>query len=126
MQTAGEILRTYGRENTMNKRDTTGPIDQDVEGHRIYASSDRTIKDEVEPVAWEGDEEDEDVEGHRFSSSDRTIKDHVEPVVWDAPEGDDDVEGHRIYSSSDRTIKDHVEPVAWEDPQGDNDTERRN
>ena len=46
----------------MNKRDTTGPIDQDVEGHR-FSSSDRTIKDHVEPVAWEGDEGDQDTEG---------------------------------------------------------------
>ena len=62
MQTAGEILRTYGREKTMNKRDTTGPIDQDVEGHRIYSSSDRTIKDHVEPVAWEDPQGDNDTE----------------------------------------------------------------
>ena len=69
-------------------------------------------------MAWE---DDEDVEGHRFSSSDRTIKDHVEPVTW---EDDEDVEGHRVYSSSDRTIKDHVEPVTWEDDAGDRDTGR--
>jgi hypothetical protein len=122
----------------MNKRDTTGPLDQDVEGHKIYAGSDRTIKDHVEPVAWEGDEDteghgvrvrlvdadtaegDDDVEGHRsYSSSDRTIKDQVEPVAW---EDDEDTEGHR-FSSSDRTIKDHVEPVAWEGDEGDEDTE---
>jgi len=79
----------------MNKRDTTGPIDQDVEGHRSYSSSDRTIKDHVEPVAWESDE---DTEGHRFSSSDRNIKDQVEPVVWEAAEDDDDTEGHGRFN----------------------------
>lgn len=95
----------------MNKRDTTGPIDQDVEGHRSYSSSDRTIKDDVEPVAWESEQDTEghgvrvrfmdadtaegdDVEGHRFSSSDRTIKDHVEPVSWESAEGEDDTDGH--------------------------------
>jgi hypothetical protein len=85
----------------MNKRDTTGPIDQDVEGHRSYSSSDRTIKDQVEPVAWESDE---DTKGHGFRGN-------------VSAEGDEDVEGHRSYSSSDRTIKDHVEPVSWESEQ---------
>ena len=75
----------------MNKRDTSGPIDQEVEGHRSYSSSDRTIKDQIEPVAWE---DDEDVEGHRFSSSDRTIKDHVEPVTWEDDAGDRDTGRH--------------------------------
>ena len=48
----------------MNKRDTTGPIDQDVEGHRSYSSSDRTIKDHVEPVTWEDDAGDRDTGRH--------------------------------------------------------------
>jgi len=56
-----------------------GSKDDEVEGHRIYATSDRNLKVDVEPVE-EGDP-DSDVEGHRYySTSDRNLKVDVEPV----------------------------------------------
>ena len=145
VEVTGTSPGTHREVSTMDEN-TSRPSEDDVEAHRLYGGSDRTIKDEIEPVTWDGEDGD-DVEGHRsYSSSDRTIKDQVDPVTWDGEDGDveghrfhnsdqsikddiapvtwngedgDDVEGHR-FSSSDRTIKDEVEPVTWD---GDADTE---
>lgn len=58
-------------------------LPEDVEGHKLYAGSDRNIKHDVSPVVSE--ETDDDVEGHRFSSSDRNIKHDVTPVSFETP-----------------------------------------
>ncbi len=53
----------------------------DVEGHRAYSTSDRNVKDHVEPVSWDQDEPE------AASGQGRGSK---------APQSDeDDVEGHR-------------------------------
>ena len=56
-----------------------GPDADDVEGHRFY-NSDKSIKDDIEPVAWKDSGEGDDVEGHasRFG----------------LVEDEDDTEGH--------------------------------
>ena len=57
----------------MNQPENTNPIDDDTEGHALWSGR-------ADAEAAEGHD---DTEGHRFYSSDRNIKDEVEPVTWE-------------------------------------------
>lgn len=72
---------------TDQSRDThDDDTEGDTSGHKFF--SDRTVKENVEPVSHDDDAD--DTSGHRFFS-DRTVKENVEPVSHDE---DDDTAGH--------------------------------
>ena len=114
-------IRIKAADETPDAPAPTAPADDedDAEGHRTYARSDRDAKTDIVPVTWDAEPAPAaDTEGHMPRVRTRAVDqapDEPAPAA-PAPSDEDDAEGHKIYSRSDRDAKTAIVPVTCDAP----------